>query len=116
MRTGGPPDVVALYLDEAVALLEEAGYDVSRVAATAPPRQRGELLPNQRYRVVSCVEAGNGDAEFGEAGVVATSAIATPSVAKKAADHVVCGGRGGAEARKSAVELLVTAATDVGKL
>ncbi|MDR1060285.1 MAG: hypothetical protein LBL83_03525 [Clostridiales bacterium] len=131
---GELPDVEALYLDEAVALLAEAGYGVSGVAATAPPRQRGGLAPNQRYRVVRCSATADGVAPVAGAAGDAGQALVIGAMggAGRAAPEVGAAGDAQAPefgaapvhsasplsgaARGPAVELVVTAAADVGKL
>ncbi|MDR1439901.1 MAG: hypothetical protein LBJ10_07815 [Clostridiales bacterium] len=120
--------MAALYLDEAVGLLEAAGYEVAEVRITAPPRQRGELPAGQRYRVVRCEAAGSaGEAMAGDGAMAGGDSAANGGVAVVGEDAAgSAGGRSAAGAAppgsgceralagsRPAVVLLATAAADV---
>jgi len=56
------PDVAAIYLEEAIDILEEAGIRVIDVIKTLPPRMRGEeCIKKDRFRVVSVISQGSGN-------------------------------------------------------
>jgi hypothetical protein len=105
------PDVEALYLDEAEALLRVAGCAIGTVSVTAPPRERGAPLEGRRYRVVRCAwrAAGAGD-RVGEGFAVASAADAAGAAEASgsrdfASDAVAAG---------LAADLVIAAAADAG--
>ena len=96
MRAGSPPDVVGYLLDEARAVLADAGWDDVETTETQPPR-RGLLPPFRvlRQRVadgrVALVIAGERSETSGTGGTASG-----PAARAKARRHPADQGGGGA--------------------